>query len=242
MDRWRKPKKKNVEALTFGSTFIPMRLHRHMRIQMIQRAVRLLASLPSTLVHSFDLFISTTWALVLLRARDGNEGVHLGQRMRTLIASAVGRNATVPDGGPASISPGVVTYLIATRPGGRSRSRCGHGGSRRAVRPVGHAMGMSCVLLWPVRIALRGVALILRHVVILRCIRRVRWVGRTRSGGYRGIYGYFRVRLDVRGVMMVILMPILQGHGRTCCLCHTSCVGVCRMLRCVLLTRNVFRR
>lgn len=76
-----------------------MRLHRHMRIQMIQRAIRFLASLPSTLVHPFDFFISTTRALVLLRARDGDKGVHLGQRMGALIVSAEGAKATAAAGG-----------------------------------------------------------------------------------------------------------------------------------------------
>ena len=101
-------------------------------------------------------------------------------------------------------------------------------------------MRVSGVLLRPVRIARRRMALILGHVVVLRCIGRVGRVGRTR-GGYRRIYGDVRVRLDVRGVVMVILMPIWQGHGRTCCLCHTSCVGVSRM-RSVLLARQVIRR
>lgn len=134
---------------------------------------------------------------------------------------------------------GMGTDLTSAGPSRGGRSRRGHGGPRGTVGPVGQAMGVSGVLLRPMRIARGRMALILRHVVVLRGIRRIGRVGRTR-GGYRRIYGYFRVRLDVRCVVMVILMPILQGHGRTCCLCHTSCVGV-RGLRCVLLTREVFR-
>jgi hypothetical protein len=89
------------------------------------------------------------------------------------------------------------------------------------------------------RIAWGRMTLILGHVVVLRRIRRIGRVGRAR-GSYRRIYGDVGVRLDVRGVMMVILMPILQGHGRTCCLCHTSCIGV-RGRRGVLLPGDVFR-
>ena len=65
-----------------------MRLHRHMRIQMIQRAICLFAPLPTTLVHAFDFLISTPRALVLLRARDGDKGIHLGERVWVLIRSA----------------------------------------------------------------------------------------------------------------------------------------------------------
>jgi hypothetical protein len=135
----------------------------------------------------------------------------------------------------------VGAYLTGTRPRGGDRSRRGHGGPGGiAIGPVGQAMRVSGVLLRPMWIARGRMALILGHVVVLRRVRRVRWVGRTRRGdGW--IYGYVGVRLDVRCGMMVILMPILQGHGRTCCLSHTSWVGV-RGLRCVLLTRDVVRR
>lgn len=61
-----------------------MRLHRDMRIQMIQGSVRLLTSLPPAFVHSLDFFITATWALVLLGTRDRDEGIDLGQRVRIL--------------------------------------------------------------------------------------------------------------------------------------------------------------
>lgn len=170
-----------------------------MRIQMIQCSIRLLAPLPSTLVHALDLFVSATRALVLLRARNGDERVHLGQWMRVLLGSAT-------DGRTRSR---VEAYLTGTRPRGGDRSRRGHGGPGGiAVGPVGQAMRVSGVLLRPMWIARGRMALILGHVVVLRRVRRIRRVGRTRRGDGR-IYGYVGVRLDVRCIMMVILMPIL---------------------------------
>ena len=98
---------------------------------------------------------------------------------------------------------------------------------------------MSSVLLRPVRwIARRRVALVL-HVVVLLGVRRVGWVGRTRRG-YGWIYRYIGVRFYMWRVMMVILVSILQGHGRTCCLSHTPSIGVAVLLS-VMLTRQVFR-
>ena len=55
-----------------------MRLHRDVRVQMIERAVRLLAAVPPTLVHPLDFLVTTTRTLVLLSAGDGDEGVDLG--------------------------------------------------------------------------------------------------------------------------------------------------------------------
>lgn len=61
-----------------------MRLHRNVRVQMVERAVCLFAPIPPALVHSLDFFIATTWALVLLSTRDRDEGVDLGKRVRIL--------------------------------------------------------------------------------------------------------------------------------------------------------------
>ena len=66
-----------TETLTFRSSLIPMRLHRHMRVQVIECAVCFLTTLPATLVHSLDLFISATGALVLLGTGNRNEGIDL---------------------------------------------------------------------------------------------------------------------------------------------------------------------
>jgi hypothetical protein len=62
-----------------------MRLHRHMRIEMIQRAIRLLAPLPPAFVHALDFFIPATRTLVLLRSGDGHKGVDLGEGVRILM-------------------------------------------------------------------------------------------------------------------------------------------------------------
>ena len=100
-------------------------------------------------------------------------------------------------------------------------------------------MGMSSVLLRPVWwIARRLMALVL-HVVVLLGVRRVRRVGRARRG-YGWIYRYLGVRFYMWRIMMVILVSILQGHGRTCCLSHTSRTGVTVLLS-VVLTRQVLR-
>ena len=48
-----------------------------MGIEMVQRAISLLASIPSTLVHALDLFVTSARALVLLGTGDRDEGVDL---------------------------------------------------------------------------------------------------------------------------------------------------------------------
>ena len=61
-----------------------MGLHSNMRIQMVKCAIGLFTSLPPTFIHSFNLFISTTWALVLLGAGNRDERVNLRKRVRRL--------------------------------------------------------------------------------------------------------------------------------------------------------------
>lgn len=99
-------------------------------------------------------------------------------------------------------------------------------------------MRMSSVLLRPMLVARWRVTLV-GHVVTLLGVGRVWRIRRTR-GGYGRIYRYLGVRLYMWCVMMVILVSILQGHGRTCCLSHTDCIGVLRFLR-VVWSRTVFR-
>ena len=104
-------------------------------------------------------------------------------------------------------------------------------------------MWVSSVLLrWPM-ITWRGLALVVGHVVALRSVGRVRAAGVTRTRrGYGWIYRDLGVRLHIGCIMMVILLSILQGHGRTWCLCHTSRTGVTiLLLRVLLLARQVFR-
>ena len=131
------------------------------------------------------------------------------------------------------------TNLARTWSSSGSRTRSGYCGSRRAVGSTWQPVWVSSVLLRPVwRIARRRVTLVL-HVVVLLGVGRVRWVGRARRG-YGWIYRYLGVRLYMWRIMMVILVSILQGHGRTCCLSHTSCTGVTVLLS-VMLTRQVLR-
>lgn len=52
-----------------------MRLHRYVCVQVVERAIRLLASVPAALVHSLDLFVSPPRSLVLLSAWNGYERV-----------------------------------------------------------------------------------------------------------------------------------------------------------------------
>ena len=54
-----------------------MRLHCDVRIQVVERAVGLLAAVPAALVHALDLFVASSRALVLLGTGDGDERVDL---------------------------------------------------------------------------------------------------------------------------------------------------------------------
>lgn len=117
------------------------------------------------------------------------------------------------------------TNLARTWSGGGSCAGGRNCRARRAIRAVGQSMRMSSVLLRPMLVARWRVTLVLRHIVTLLGVWRVRRIRRTRSG-YGRIYRYLGVRLYMWCVMMVILVSILQGHGRTCCLSHTDCSGV----------------
>jgi len=71
-------------GLTFGSSFGAVRLHRHVSVQMIERAICLFAAIPTTLVHPLNLFVTPSGTLVLLRTRDRNKRVHGGKRVTAL--------------------------------------------------------------------------------------------------------------------------------------------------------------
>jgi uncharacterized membrane protein YkgB len=62
---------------TFRGSLLAMRLHCNMSVKMIQSAISFLTTVPSALVHALDFFISSAGTLVLLGARDGDEGVNL---------------------------------------------------------------------------------------------------------------------------------------------------------------------
>jgi hypothetical protein len=76
--------KKCDGSLTFWSSFCAVRLHCYMRIQVVQRPVRLLASVPTALIHPLNFFIASSRSLVLLRSRNRNKRVHGRQRMTAL--------------------------------------------------------------------------------------------------------------------------------------------------------------
>lgn len=61
-----------------------MRLHRDVRIQVIESTIGLFASVPAALVHALDFFVSSTRSLVLLRAWDRDKRVYSGERMASL--------------------------------------------------------------------------------------------------------------------------------------------------------------
>lgn len=69
--------------LTFGSPLLAVALHRYVSIQMIKRAIRLFATVPPTLVHAFNFFISSPRSLVLLGSRNRDKGVDL---LRTILS------------------------------------------------------------------------------------------------------------------------------------------------------------
>jgi len=80
---------------TFWCSFLAMRLHRDVRIQMIERSVGLLTSLPATLIHPLDLFEPSSRSLLLMCAWDRNKRVNGGSiEMTTLSESARVLNAT----------------------------------------------------------------------------------------------------------------------------------------------------
>lgn len=74
-----------------------------MRIQVVECPICFLAAMPSTFVHSLDLLVATTGALMLLSAWNRNERVDLRQRVRGLFRGTKydewhGRNARcLPD-------------------------------------------------------------------------------------------------------------------------------------------------
>lgn len=67
----------NTAPRTFGSALGAMRLHRNVRVQVVECSICLLAAVPTALVHALNLLVASARALVLLSARNGNKGVDL---------------------------------------------------------------------------------------------------------------------------------------------------------------------
>ena len=176
-----------------------MRLHSDMRVQVIERAICLLTTLPTTLVHSFDFFISTAGALVLLGTGNGNEGIDLVEGVRYMTKRWRKQGER---GGHAAKSPPDSTYLSWTASCSDIRRCIWDTGCGRLIWPW-HVTWMSvltpAVGSWLVH-SWRWVALVLCHVVGLRVVRRIgRRVGRALLLllSDRWIYRNVRVRLHV---------------------------------------------
>lgn len=61
-----------------------MRLHSHVRVQMVERPIRLFASIPPTLIHALNFFVSPSRTLVLLCAWNWDKRIHGRKRVTTL--------------------------------------------------------------------------------------------------------------------------------------------------------------
>lgn len=70
--------------LTLWSSLLTVRLHRDMRVQVVQGAVGLFASVPAAFVHALDFLVSPARTLVLLRAWNWDKRVDGRQRMSSL--------------------------------------------------------------------------------------------------------------------------------------------------------------
>lgn len=63
---------KLISALrTFWCSLLAVRLHCDVRVEMVQGAIGFFAAVPSTLIHTLNLFVTPARSLVLLRAWNG---------------------------------------------------------------------------------------------------------------------------------------------------------------------------
>lgn len=72
-----RPSHRDQKSRTFRCSLRAMRLHRDVRVEMIQCTIGLFTSIPATFVHSFNFLVSSARALVLLSTGDGNKGIDL---------------------------------------------------------------------------------------------------------------------------------------------------------------------
>jgi hypothetical protein len=155
-----------------------MRLHGDMRVQMIERAVRLFTTLPATLVHSLDFFVSASGPLVLLGTGNGNEGIDLLEPVRDATWDSADKRKRM---GCANFP--TPTYLSWTASCSDIRRRIWDASCGRLVWSL-HMSWMSVLTAPAVGSRLIHswwwVALILRHLVGLWVVGRVgRRVGRA---------------------------------------------------------------
>ena len=65
-------KNKN-NRLTFRRALLAVRLHRNVRVQVVERSVRLFATVPTALVHPLNFLVAPPRPLVLLRTGNWHE-------------------------------------------------------------------------------------------------------------------------------------------------------------------------
>lgn len=201
--------------LTLRNTLLAVRLHGDMRIEVIESTIGLLATVPAALVHSLNFLVAPTGALVLLRARNGNEAEDLVEQIRQLgrgrRESSRNQVGTRDPGGSHDRSMRKEAgaqeraHLVATALSGRGRGSLvvsedvvvGSYWSVSITGPVRSALGVNawvtvCVChIW----ASRAVGARLGILVLSRALRRD---GR--------VYGNITVRLDMLGIVLGILM------------------------------------
>jgi len=205
---------------TFRSALRAVPLHCHMGIEMVQRAVSLLAALPAALIHALNLLVPPPGPLVLLSARNGDEAVDLYQSVSATCSPL-----------HQALRGGSWAYLVGTALASSRR-----GSLVEDVRSGGDVAGRLLGVTAPVgaRLGIQaggsGVLIALRHVLGRRSIWRVLAVRRICRAGTcnGGIYRQSGVRLGLLLQGVVMAMPIVvQRHGRTCwCLRHTSAAPV----------------
>lgn len=138
----------NGIAHTFWGSLGAVRLHRHVRVQMVERAVRFFAAIPPALVHALYFFISAPRSLVLLRAGNRNKRIHGRQWVTTLAEVSDERAQSLYKRGPI---PQAVSRLARPcrarqeRPsqarGHTLAARNGHGRPTRVARTLAAQVG-----------------------------------------------------------------------------------------------------
>jgi hypothetical protein len=70
---------------TVGSSLLSMRLHRDMRVEMVQGTVSLFTAIPPAFVHALDFFIPPAGSLMLLGPRNWDKRIDLQAENHVLI-------------------------------------------------------------------------------------------------------------------------------------------------------------
>lgn len=81
-----------------------MRLHRNVRIQMIESTVGFFTAVPATFIHALNFLVPPARSLVLLCARNRHKRIHGRQRMSSLCAM-LARSRVYAHGHPVARKP-----------------------------------------------------------------------------------------------------------------------------------------